>query len=793
MIASSIGKNTLSFIQKLGQSYNVHVALIALLFTTLFFLPFFFDPGSAGFIYSGDIYHSWMPQIMKSSSLIRQGVFSALDYSTQSGASEFFLRSNMIIYHPLLIIASFIKSLSTTSYVSGFLVVTFYLHFLIGCFFAIKVMREMFNFNFVTSVFAAVFYIFSLYMERDIGFPPFVFIATLFPAIIYGGYISYKYQNFFVSFLCSLPIFVSFPGGYIAISVACVAFAAVFLLIWALAIRRVEKPIVSLFYIYLPFAIATLFAAPYYLAVFANYKYTPPAGGFANVFAAAHQLAENPRTVIRGISEGMVMKGPLYEQCIHIGVLPLTILVLSFANAWMFKEEDNVTRRSVLANALIYIFFILIMFGTFSVFSDMFFYLVPGIGNMHIYQRFLLFAHFFLGIVCAYFLQMFARHENDKPPSGRGKTVAFLFIALIASTLFLNLQPDGRFNDGKNVVITDYLVFELIVASFALALWHLTNSVKVFTILATIAIFIPAADRAYDFESTTGYDKGIQGTKHMEMNLDYFDSLGRFFSQDMGKDVVRLYNAEPGVTEAFTSLNLPFYLLPRANVSDYQGYDFNLAQPIEYRNQFPVFVNKQNLLEFKINREWLEYTNLDFVLYKNNQLKDTPLLANIIDLSNPRWVLPVTPDITIAPTVWRMKRLAAGLVNPAIDNGYFRIESADPQAKMTSFKTNKANYFNIEMTSNKPATLHYLFWKNKHLRFYVDGKRVEPNIKEDKYVSVDVPEGTHKVKVCYRNTMTNIFLGGYLLYTLLMAAAFPLFVLRRGRTLKLFKWEFAVP
>ncbi|GEM_PF-2071663 len=793
MSASVFDKNPLLFFQKLGSTENRRAALVSLLFTTLFFLPFFFDLFSAGFIYTGDIYHSWMPHIIKLSSTMRQGVFSAIDYSTHSGASELFLRSNMVTYHPLLIAASMLKNLSSPGLVSAFLTTAFYIHFFVGCFFGIKLMRDMFRFDFIIAAFAGVFYTFSLYMQRDIGFPPFVFIGTLFPAIIYAGYYSQQRQSLLVSFLCSLPIFVCFVSGYIAIAIAAAFFAALFLLLWFLIIQRPEKPLVTLYYAFLPFAIATFFAMPYYMAVFGNYIHTSAESAFSNVFASAHQLAENPRTVLRALSTGLVFKGPLYEQCLYIGIVPLSIIALAFANPWLFREEDEASRRSILLNGLGFVLFVLIMFGTYSVFSDMFHFLLPGIGKMHIYQRFLLFGNLFLGVFLGHLLQMFVRQTGTKPLAGRGKTVVFLFLALVVAAMFLNIEPDGSFSRTDNARITDYLVFDLLFASLVFAFWHFTNSIRLFIVLATLAVFIPAADHLYDFESSAGYDGGMQGTKHLEMNAAYIDSTGRFLGQDLGKAVVRVYNAEPGLTEAFASPNLPFFLVPRANVSDYLGYDFSLSESVEYRDVFPAFMNKQNLMEFKPNRDWFEYTGLDFILYKNSQLKDNPELASMIDSSNPVWTLRLTPDVTIAPTVWRMKKQKAGLVDPGIDNGYFRLESGDAQARMENFKTNKASYFKMDVTTAKPATLHYLFWKNKHLRFYVDGKRVQPGIKDNKFVSIQIPEGKHRITVCYLNILTSIFLGFYGVYVLGMLAAGLLYLRRRGREFRIFKWRITVP
>ncbi len=93
-------------------------------------------------------------------------------------------------------------------------------------------------------------------------------------------------------------------------------------------------------------------------------------------------------------------------------------------------------------------------------------------------------------------------------------------------------------------------------------------------------------------------------------------------------------------------------------------------------------------------------------------------------------------------------------------NGYVRLISTDPAATVQDFKTNDANKISFTVTTAQPATIQYLFWPNKHLRAFVDGKKASFD-RVDELSVVQVPAGTHTVKIIYKNTAMDIFLVLY--------------------------------
>ena len=88
---------------------------MALLFSTLFFFPFIKDGfgEKAGFLFLGDVINLWIPQIYKTYLLNQSLTFDGIDFSTQGGSSEYFLRPNLFTHSPIIFIASFILKIDS--------------------------------------------------------------------------------------------------------------------------------------------------------------------------------------------------------------------------------------------------------------------------------------------------------------------------------------------------------------------------------------------------------------------------------------------------------------------------------------------------------------------------------------------------------------------------------------------------------------------------------------------------------------------------------------------------------
>ena len=73
-----------------------------------------------------------------------------------------------------------------------------------------------------------------------------------------------------------------------------------------------------------------------------------------------------------------------------------------------------------------------------------------------------------------------------------------------------------------------------------------------------------------------------------------------------------------------------------------------------------------------------------------------------------------------------------------------------------------------------PLTAQYLFWPNKRMKPYINGKRYAFNRIDDLDV-ISIPAGKNKVEIIYENNALNIFLTLYFSFL----AVFSLYILQQ--------------
>ena len=107
----STASSAMVFIQK-----NCNFTL-AFLITVVFYLPAL-NRGSinAGFLYTGDVLGWYLPALAKTQDLLHSFNFTAIDFSTFNGSSDFFLSPNFFSSHPLVVIYSLLASPETSSF-----------------------------------------------------------------------------------------------------------------------------------------------------------------------------------------------------------------------------------------------------------------------------------------------------------------------------------------------------------------------------------------------------------------------------------------------------------------------------------------------------------------------------------------------------------------------------------------------------------------------------------------------------------------------------------------------------
>ena len=81
----------------------------ALIFTLIFYHPFVTTSQSKNaFLNYGDNITLWIPQLINSQFFNREFIFKGIDFFTHGGASEYFLRPNILTYNPIILLSSYI-------------------------------------------------------------------------------------------------------------------------------------------------------------------------------------------------------------------------------------------------------------------------------------------------------------------------------------------------------------------------------------------------------------------------------------------------------------------------------------------------------------------------------------------------------------------------------------------------------------------------------------------------------------------------------------------------------------
>lgn len=136
--------------------------LTLIFFTIIFYLPFLnSNILDFNFLQYGDNAILWLPQLLSSYIYNNDFIFKGIDFYTHGGASEYFLRPNLIIYNPIILILSYVVNFGNL-----FNVFIFTLTLII--FFSIvplKFLKKMIKINFFGSKIFLVFYYFFFFLK----------------------------------------------------------------------------------------------------------------------------------------------------------------------------------------------------------------------------------------------------------------------------------------------------------------------------------------------------------------------------------------------------------------------------------------------------------------------------------------------------------------------------------------------------------------------------------------------------------------------------------------------------
>ncbi len=743
--------------------HAVYAFITALVGALLFFAPSLVHQGKIGFVFGGDTWNLITAQFVLSGHYAAQGVFAGVDIFTHGGASEFFLRPNLPIYHPLVLLLSPLAKADNPGQLASLYVIIMFVHAFLGCYFLHRLAMRFLRCDLPLATFIALGGAFSVQMVHALWYLPFAVIGWTMPMAIYAGLHAARAGNYRSLVLASLPVFLIYVAGYVPMALGAIMLSQLSILVYEFyqardlpRRSRMENTLAA----FMPAVLASLIAAPYYLAVAKFHHLSEIANrGSDNIFEIAHQLTEVPQNLFRLLASNLAYPGPLYEFSLFWGLVPVLVFILYLNRAGgvpsVRMPKERMHYHLMLFSLAIYTLFALAIFGVSSAVSDIFYYFVPILGSMHLYQRYQVLSQLFLIV----FTGLMLNEVLKNPRLGMVKGLAvFVTVLIIAVAQLLHMrQPlwDAPAVNGG-------LVIELVYALLFLIGIILCER-RTVLYLATVLMLLVSLAGVYRYSSDSNLFLASKRQEEVSLNRDEVNAIASYFSQNSPKALIKYVDliSHPGAV----SKNLPWFMLGKVRASSYYGYDWHLAADYRFRDKMPAAGVP---LEMLPDWDWVHHTGADFVIYQTGNLKRDPKLQNYIDSKDSRHVFHLgnKSDIVIAPLKFEPP---AG--EPVVfDNGFVRVQSAGHDFELAQFKTNDAGKMSFTTTSASPARLTYLLWPGSHLQVYIDGKKVTPEEGGDLW-SFDVASGQHAFQFVYRNWPLKIFLLFYALYAVAVLLA----------------------
>lgn len=740
---------------------------VAIVSVIVFFYPSFYGNGTqAGFAYFGDTWHLIIAQAYLSGYYGDLGVFSGIDLFTNGGASEFFLRPNLPVYHPIVLLFAIFSRKSSPEIHAILYVLILTIHAFVGVYFIQRLCTLFLRFSSAIAAFVAIFYIFSMQSIYSLWYLPYNVVAWIFPVALYVNILAVKKKKVTIYLLASIPSFIIFLGGYAPLAVMAVALAtamAAFLVFQSVGTGcSLNKRIKESILVATPALLSSIVVAPLYIAINVYHKNTEIFfnTAAAKICATAFTLSEVPMSLFRLVAANLIYEGPFYELSFFLGLVPIFIIILyisQYKPKGSFGSRFAFHHKLLSVSLVVYVLSFLIVFGQHSVLSAVFYYFVPIVGKMHIYQRFLLLSQLFLAISIGIMLSKIVRNKNKK--------IAKILLLLVFLLIIFVTHSVGSYK-SLGIVINDGLIIELLYLFIFIFTLIIAGPAPTI-VVAIFLVFFVSLGVMYQFSNNNNNHLDNIISQQVTYSTTTTDALVHYFKINSDKSITKIINLLPS-PRPFIPRNFPWFTAYKMKLSMYYGYDWHLSTNNSYRQLMKaITVKGEPDLAMRPDWEWLRKTGAQFVLFEENRKSNDPALSTYVDLSNPEKVYRMTSGGKVfiaAPLKFN------AIENVVFDNGYIRVINTDKNTKITAFTTNTAGDFKFNISSTRPSTVEYLFWPNKKMIAHVDNVKMNFYTHDGLY-SLHIPTGDHSVRFFYRSLLLDVFLVFYILYGLTMFVA----------------------
>tara|TARA_A100001015_G_scaffold131885_1_gene146424 strand:+ start:1471 stop:3744 length:2274 start_codon:yes stop_codon:yes gene_type:complete len=727
--------------------YKFFVTSITLVL--LFYYPALIYPKLTSYLFAGDNFMLWWPQLINVISNFGEYNFYGFDMSTFGGSSEFFLRPNIMVYNPALIFASIFHSKLLTFDSIIFLAVLFFMFFsFLSVYFAQKLMYEHLNLEYVLSLFIAIGYTFSFYTVNYHNMFVFVFSGWLIPVCVYMSIQYMRNKSFFTLLLGSLSFITLYTSGYLTFSVFNILIILVFLFYYIYSKNLYKN---NFFIIFYPLLISSVIVFPYYLSVLEFNKLMPSDWGLTNV---AHIHGDSPLYIFRVISESIVFIKGGKETWFTLGLPLITVFIIFLITV---RKNDFFKNEYFLLFSICSIFwvtFYLISLGDSSVLSDLFYYFGGPLGKMHIFQRYFLSINFF--VMISFALMIYFSFNTIK--QSNLKILLLLMVSLTIISSFLIPIINHKFSGF--VFIKPDLIFSLILLIIFLLGFIIYGSYIAKWILIFIIFLLPL-NNIYD-KTKPSFEIENKNKSVILNNYEDRQLLKNYINNNSKKELKRIINIVPDFVTSYVPKNYAwiYNAQNKEKISSYYGYELHISSPIEYRGMFmnchiPVGSNKYS---FFPSIEYLRNTGAEFIIYDKEYEFNDEKIMQYVDLDSTKQFS--KSNIAISKLKFPKSEVED------FNNGYVKVSSAG-NITVDAFNTNHASKTTIKIQSDQETKVSLLFWPSIYTNVKVNGEKINYTT-ENNLVNIIVPRGLNTIDFGYSNYKVNIFLLMYASFIIIL-------------------------
>ena len=402
----------------------------------------------------------------------------------------------------------------------------------------------------------------------------------------------------------------------------------------------------------------------------------------------------------------------------------------------------------------------LIIFGEYLRISDLFYYVAPYIGEMHIYQRYLILTNLFFSLFVVIALEYILRNHPQKLIK-MTILISFLLTGFVCIELNYNLSVATTIFGFSQFLVIELMLLTLLLISFLI---FDKNASKVITIFL---VFIMSLTYFYQYQEAL---KATLPNPIIWDSKDELDSFLGFIRSYSNKNIIKYENISDVINETYIPRNLPWVVQKDIKLSNYMGYDMHLSVEREYSKYISTFGN--------FDWRWLRLTGCQYIIYnakaykKYKEIIDKYIVPSIhITLRSGDVVAKLKPEFSLYNSAFAKK---------VFDNGYIQVLHTTSEPQVINFVAKQQEItLHLKVTDTK-TRLVLPFWKNSYWRLSINNVVVPFATDNDLYYH-DFSAGEYDVKIYARSYLLQMFFFIYIGYWVLWLLVLYMILWRRKR------------